>query len=370
MARSNLDRMFWQTATKVVTPLENFSSAALAMAINHDPQPFLRALQGIHDWHEGSGRPAIDLVHVRSVTADTQIYLPNEADRESGYLDLVVTMTDRVGKTAVAWVEVKIDAPLTERAGPTGGQVPRDQLDVYLEHLRVHPDTFIVVLAKRGIPVTDKVTTLTWDDIVATAAVLGQARNVWADLQEFLWAQRVVIPPVRGVEAEDLLPTLRIVDGTVAALWVDPPKPLHWGNRIGWWVKSQLKAWGDAMVTGGPLFWGLRPVGDLPDTWEWLIAITTGNKWEKVWVEPEDLRQAAAAGRLPATWDPSQEHYRGWSLVYSKSRPFMKDEPGEHIADWFDAALRELHEAGLVEPYHRELRAKMQAKLQVSGARS
>ena len=85
-------------------------------------------------------------------------------------------------------------------------------------------------------------------------------------------------------------------------------------------------------------------------------------------MEPEDLRVAATTGRLPATWDPSQEHYRGWSLVYSKTRPFMKDEPGEHIADWFDAALRELHDAGLVEPYHRQLRAKMQAKLQESGA--
>ena len=244
MARSNLDRMFWQTATKFVSPLENFSSAALAMAINHDPQPFLRALQGIRDWHEGSGSPAIDLVNVKSVTADTQVYLPNEEDRESGYLDLVVTMTDRVGKTAVAWVEVKIDAPITERADPSGGRVRRDQLDVYLEHHRVHPETFVVVLAKRGIPVTDKVTTLTWDDIVATAAVLGQARNVWTDLQEFLGAQRVVIPPVRGVESEDLLPTLRSVDGTIAALWVDPPKPLHWGNRIRGWVNLSVEVLG------------------------------------------------------------------------------------------------------------------------------
>src|SRR3954454_22718700 len=248
------------------------------MAINHDPQPLLRALEGVHDWHEASGRPALDLVNVKSVAAETQVYLPKQDGRRSGYLDLVVTMTDRDGHTAVAWVEVKIDAPLTTRADPLDSGARRDQLDVYLEHHRVQPDTFIVVLAKRGVTVTDKVTSLSWDDIVATAAVLGQARNVWTDLQEFLWAQRVVVRPVTGVTGDELLPTLESVNGTIAALWVDPPKPLHWETRLGWWVHLQLRTWGDAMVPGGPLLWGLRPVGDGADTWEWLVAITTGNK--------------------------------------------------------------------------------------------
>ena len=130
------------------------------------------------------------------------------------------------------------------------------------------------------------------------------------------------------------------------------------------------RLWGDAnQFPVAPCSGDAGRSGIPPIHWERLIAITTGNKWEKVWVEPEDLRSVAATGYLPATWDPSQGALPGlgvWSIA--RSGPSMKNEPGERVADWFDAALRELHEAGLVEPYHRELQAKMQAKLEQSGA--
>jgi hypothetical protein len=354
--------MFWQTATKYVTPLENFSSAALAMAINHYPQPFLRALQAIPDenWKPDSGRPEIDFVNIKSVTADTQVYLPNEEGRDSGWLDLVVTMMDRHGQAAVAWVEVKIDAPITVR-DPSGGRAPRDQFDVYLEHRAVRENTFLVVLAKREVPVTDKVTTITWDDIVAAGAVLRPATNVWTDLEEFLWTQRVVIPPVPAVDAEALIPTFESVDHTIEALWTEPPAQLHWGTRTGSGVRGALRWWNDAMLSGGPLFWGLRPGST---GWEWQVAVATGSPYYKVWVEPEELRDAAEMGQLPSDWDRSQEHYRGWLLVLSKTRPFVAGEPGADVANWFDTALQELHDADLLEPYHRELRAKQLAKMQ------
>ena len=147
-------------------------------------------------WVKEWGEPDVDLINIATVSAETQEFLAKESWRDSGILDLVVRMTDRNGRTSTAWVEVKIDAPLTERRLTQDGVATRrDQLDVYLEHSKVLPGTFILALTKSGSSITKKnVTEITWNDIASAAAVFGGGHNAWTDLVDFLRAQGVLVP--------------------------------------------------------------------------------------------------------------------------------------------------------------------------------
>lgn len=125
---SDLNRLFWRTPTPLVTPLEDFTTAALAIAIGHDPEPFMRVIRGV-DWDAQktrSGRPG-NLIGATVVSASDQEILVGGDDLDGGRLDLVVTIETANRSREAIWVEVKIDADITSRANSAG---PRDQLDV------------------------------------------------------------------------------------------------------------------------------------------------------------------------------------------------------------------------------------------------
>jgi len=111
---NDLQQLYRRSETKLVSPLEDFTTEALAIAIRHDGAPLLRMLSSVTDWRLGSGAPSIELSTVREVSAETQHYLYHEG-LQGGRLDLVVELTATEGLKQSLWIEVKIDAPLTVR---------------------------------------------------------------------------------------------------------------------------------------------------------------------------------------------------------------------------------------------------------------
>jgi hypothetical protein len=94
--RVDLQRLFWHSGTAYVSPLEDFSTDALAIAIEHDAEPLLQALRGVSEWKESSGVPSIDFSEVAHVTADTQQYVSADG-LLGGRLDLVVKLVTNEG---------------------------------------------------------------------------------------------------------------------------------------------------------------------------------------------------------------------------------------------------------------------------------
>jgi hypothetical protein len=356
MGLTILQRLFWQKPTDLVTPLENFASTALAMAISHDPQPFLRVLQGVSDWKPASGRPSIDLGAVTRVDVKTQDYLATQPDAESGYLDLVVAMTDRSGRVDTAWVEVKVDAALTLRdpASPEGSP-QRDQLDVYMaQRPSAEHNPFVITLAKVA-SVRGDVTGVTWDDVAdAASAVLG-SRGVWADLVDFLVAERIVLPPLPPnlTEWQSFESLFRDINNSIKRLWPSAPKPLYYGDLkrplAGAFQRHEL------LLTGGPLTYGLRNVGGVL---EWWIALGSGSGYWRVQVPVGEVIEAAQQGGLSSSWTRTDEHHGDRYEVYECRRPYLPGERSE-VSTWFAEKLGELNDADMLEPYHRGLMTRL-----------
>src|SRR5262245_50045952 len=154
---SDLGRLF-RLRVSGPEPLENFTSTALAIAINRDQRPIVEALRRVHrEGHESAVHPVLDLFSTSgtarlSIAADVQKTLWRADELRPGYLDLVLSVTDADRRESAIWVEVKVDA------WESGDQIP-----VYLGHadgLSPRPD--VITLGRTKI--TDKVPFLTWLD--------------------------------------------------------------------------------------------------------------------------------------------------------------------------------------------------------------
>src|SRR4051794_23390178 len=103
---SDLGRLF-RLSIAGLKPLENFTTAALAIAIKHDHRPIMLALRNVdRTGHEGLQFPALDAfatstINGTSVTADLQKTLWPIEEIRLGYLDLVVSAKDRLERDSV-----------------------------------------------------------------------------------------------------------------------------------------------------------------------------------------------------------------------------------------------------------------------------
>ena len=345
---TDLQELFWRTPGPQSTPLEDFTSAALAIAIGHDERPLIRLLEGVTAWKAESGSPALRLAEVKSPTAHTQEYLPALTKNDAGRLDVVVRLEDAAGLQQDAWIEVKINAPVSGR-----------QCEIYLLQRRARPvpQPFILTLTKTG-RLCDDITGISWDDVVAAVEAVKEPEpdRWWGDLVAFLRAEGVVIPPLPPgpVDPADFLPVFRDVNMTIKHLWPDAPKSLHY-TGIDRWVLRAYREQHHMFMTGGPFTWGLRPAGD---GWEWCVAMGTGTSFHGVFVSADAVREAARAGGLPASWTPTANHRGDRLNVFEKTRP-LKGEAAVVAIEWLSQAMHELHDAGLLDPYHEALRAKL-----------
>lgn len=347
---NDLQQLFRRSETQLVSPLEDFTTEALAIAIRHDPRPLVRALRDVTDWKPRSGQPSIGFTEVTNARAETQHYLYREG-LPGGRLDLVVTLESATGMSETFWIEVKVDAPIGWNAtGPTR----IDQLDVYLKHREVtDPKPILLTLTKRHSLRLD-ITGLAWESLAGAVGTLPNADRSWTELVGFLRAESVVVPtlPAQLADYAPFLPVFREVNRTIKRLWPDEPKGLYWASGLDGAVRRAFENEHQLLLTAGPIRYGLRPVGN---SLEWWVGVATGSDYWRVRVSVDEVIEAALMGNLSEAWMRSNDR----DAVLYKTRPFVANSSTTDAADWLSGALQELHNSRVLDPYHQALRTKV-----------
>lgn len=160
-----LNRLFTFARTDGRDALENFTTEALAAAIEVDPRPLLRALPAAV---AAAGPPGeVDVLAVR-----TQMQV------DGGIVDLVVEVVVD-GEVRSYWIEVKA------HAGLSGAQ-----LDAYCAaaaQWHTSPRPVVIMLCKR--PLTSAVPTLRWNEL--RGQMLASSKSEWRELHTFVEHQRM-----------------------------------------------------------------------------------------------------------------------------------------------------------------------------------
>jgi hypothetical protein len=341
---SDLGRLFRLKSTDYVEPLENFTTAALAIAIHHDDQPIIRALRAVDSKCLGASvQPALAIftgaaVEQLKVKAETQIPLWPSESMGMGYLDLVLTINERTECKATIWVEVKVDA---FESG--------NQLATYEQHAALRsPPPAIITLARAQ--VNARVPSLKWADI--RNAVTPDSHHSWQSLVQFLEDEKIVrahLPP-SPAQPDEVIEVIVDVSRRLSEFW---PK-----TALGWSSEGQLRnslrdnlASGEGLsTTGGPLRYGLMPAGD---TWDWGLVVMTEN-YRKVALHADQMRRAADVGGLPSDWVRQSDS----RVVLQRLMPVDGLSSHDEIVSWFDEGLRQLRDAGVLESYFSGLLLK------------
>jgi len=156
--RRRLNRLFTFASATKNSALENFTTEALANALELDPSPFLHALPG-----ELAAIIPPDRAQVKRV--ETQVRI------ERGTLDLVVDLlVDDLPLSL--WIEVKAHAGLSG-----------EQLEAYASEAQRRPHTTHVLMLCKY-PLTGEVPTLRWN--VLRAKISRASHEYWLDLRDFL----------------------------------------------------------------------------------------------------------------------------------------------------------------------------------------
>ena len=356
MERTDLQRLFVRKQGDV-SPLEDFTTEALCIAIRRDVLPLALALQRVDPavWARvRSGRPTIDLAAVTQATADTQHYLYHEG-LKGGRLDLLVKLSTADGASETLWIEVKIDAGLTYNDG-------RTQLEIYLDHRDLENPKPVVLTLARTAPLAPDVAGITWADLVDAVDDTPGVNPWWADVAAFLRAEGAgARPPTDGsIDIEGVMPVFRRTDRAIRTLWLSAPQKLSWGSWLTRVVRSGYLKYGRIWLTGGPLRYGLVPV---ETGWEWQVAVADGSDWSGIRVDVGEILDAAAG--LSGEWTRPGTP----DSVVLATRPHVIGAPLGPTADWLSQALGEIEAAGLLEPYFRAYRAKLDAEAQVREAK-
>ena len=346
---SDIGRLYRRGAIPGWNPKENFTSEALAIAIDHDPAPLLDALAHAV-WP--ADIPALDVSGVVHVETRPQEYLkPEDPSTDPnlariGYLDLVLKLSQIGGESTEVWVEVKIDA---EESG--------DQLDVYAAHAHLRsPKPRIVGLSRK--PLRDRTEDLTpvgWLPWKRLAEAIGRTspHDPWWDyLLDFLRDEFIVraLLPNEPVDIEAVIHLLGDVNELVTRRW--PGSKLIWVHRgqQASWAHKGYEAEHRLFSTGGPLTYGLMPH---EGEWFWSLAIGTTN-YQRVHLEIENLIAQATRAGLSQDWTRSAS-----PDAVLERRASLREIPSLPDAlDWFEQGLDELKDADMFRDFFDGLEAK------------
>jgi len=342
---SDLGKLFRLRGAPNFEPLENFTTAALAIAIGHDDRPIILALNQVDSTCQGSDvHPALAVFKAGdkarlSVVAETQKVLWPADGVGLGYLDLVLTVRRADDADLVIWVEVKVDA------WESG-----NQLTNYREHAeRLSSLPAIITLARTKIK--DCIPFLKWSDIVDCIAEVPDAHHAWVSLLDFLWDERIVWPPAptEPVEAGPVIDVIIDVNRRISRLW--PKTALVWPDgRLRHSLEGSFEAHRDLVTSGGPLRYGLMPAGK---GWEWGLVVTTKN-YQNVDLDAQLILRDAEIGGLPLDWVRDVDRFEVLERRASPGNLGSHDE----IVAWFDEGLQQLREAKILERFFDGLATK------------
>ncbi len=365
MKQAGLRDMFRYRATASVEPLENFTTAALAVAIHHEPRPFLNMLAGLSDWKavgDGSlspGRLQVDPAEVSRVETATQVRLEARDGTDLGIVDLVLTLITDDGARQAVWIEVKVDAPLGSRIVHTeDGEELSDQLVTYMRHRSRMPDSPFLLSLTRDDKLRPDVPVINWRDVDREAATVpGQGH--WSDLRVFLEEARIVPPPLPpGLGSwEQYTAIFKEVNGNLRKMWPDVPGGMGasppWTTRL---LRLNVRDQARIYQTAHCLSYGIR----MSDTGaEWWVAVGDGSVFHGTRVPVEEVVEAAerafARGQLQG-WQILEDVYRADRFdVLEKTRPNDGASASDVVA-WLTEAFAEVKASRVIEPYLRQRR--------------
>jgi len=352
---SDLERLF-RLCGSGPKPLENFTSAALAIAIGHDDGPIKQAMRSLRT--DGCCKDEIrslgKLAELASkpdtrVTAITQVRLTAKDDIPMGYLDLVLTFKSPTGEPLETWVEVKVDAWESGR-----------QLDVYRRHAALRQPKPVVITLGRS-RVRSDTAHLNWTDAVEACRGSSSPHYTWQSLGEFLAEQWVVTPPLPLEPIDNPIPYLNVivgVNGRVRALWPNAGLGLAWKQdaRLRSVLEQEFAKRHCLLAKGGPLHYGLMPTGE---GWAWFLNVSTNND-DRIELRPEDLLPDATGGDLPGKWIRPGDRS---NVVLSKQLPLDTAAVELDVLKWFDESLQQLRDAKILERYLARFEAKRRRAL-------
>ena len=352
---SDIGRLFGKIGTALQTPIENFTTEALAIAIEHDDAPMRRALKEIA-W--SSKVPPFDVEHVARVEPLTQTYLPVlardlanvQADwNREGYLDLVLMLTLESAEKVTAWVEVKVDSP------ESGAQ-----LDVYAEHARHQkPSPVIFTLSKSEIrpahlhPKDFEIGWLSWQNLATAIEAQGSVEH-WKDLFEFLREEQLAWPPMpcTVVDPEPYLSVLVAVNNRIREQW--PTYEIAWFGKNPAKLKTaacaEYRGRNRIIATAGPLTYGLVPFGK---DWVWSVSVGCPN-YQHVALNPGEIVRQADHVELSGRWERLGTRH----TALEARIPLEECSAYEQVTTWFADALRELDEREILRGFFDGLDAK------------
>ena len=346
---SDIGRLYRRIGTVLHTPIENFTTEALAIAIEHDDVLMRRALETIA-WPL-TGRSPFDVDQVVRIDAHTQEHLPESYSPgiREGYLDLVLELTLESGEKVPAWVEVKVDSPENG-----------DQLDVYADHARHRtPRPVIFTLSKSEVhtpgrhPDGFEIGWLSWRDLAEVIEACNAGER-WIDLLEFLREEQLAWPrmPLAAPAPEPYLPVLIEVNNWIREQW--PSHGIAWhGTNSSALTKAAVTEYrsnNHIIGTAGPLTYGLVPSGK---DWAWSITVGSVN-YQNVKLDPGEIVRLANRMELPRRWKRlSTKH-----AALEARLPLAECVVHEEAVSWFQDAIRELNEKEILRGFFEGLDAK------------
>ncbi len=333
---SRLSRLFTYAKGESIYTLENFTTEALAIAVEADRLPMQTALELL----DGDNASGIPWGQVRRLAPSTQEYV--YSDGSAGFLDLVLAAMDaeerEVGRV---WIEVKIDSPFGD------GQLRGYQQAAALER----PRPWLVALSKAR-PIDGAAPWLAWMKLYQAARRTPDENPVWRDLRKFLEEQMIAsnaFGPISDAEAgaleaaAALLAKASVVVHTVHDRLKELSEPtrtvMTWRNKEflnG--AAENFRATGKFVTSGGHARYGL--VADDGIAY-WHVSIENGRLGATR--REEFLQLAAEKGLTTAPWAPQVS---GPDLLVARARATAFTG---HLdaADWVFTRLRELDESGL-----------------------
>jgi|GEM_PF-1240740 hypothetical protein len=332
---SVLVRLFNYAKTAKTEAVENFTTEALRAAILDEPRPFLAVLEAVGLISVADGTTVVGV--------ESQVWVSG-----TGFIDLVLRLSDRAGHTTEIWIEVKV-------ASPESGQ----QIENYLRYIAAQPAETrarLAVLGPKPLRDENEVPWIPWQLVWRTLE--GEREHGrWNEFRHWLearWMADQFDEPISALEVDSLAASFRlrgkanrILEGLARQFLRDYPT-LGWPTSPGVVrdrVTYQFNKHQRLMIDSNTAFMAKVLVG-------FGEADNTGNRL-CVWVENEPksfsvrsrLLQAANDGALPAEWERRQTTWQ--ALVFE--RRLSAGETHEQITEWFRSRVGELQTAGIVD---------------------
>ena len=334
---SRLGRLYTYSKDTAFDAQENFTTEALAVAVQDDPAPMIESLCGV----DATRAAALGLRTAADCRPSTQVALPG-----GGRLDLVLEIVD--GRDRVigeVWIEVKISAPESGPDQHTYYQRRADQRD--------HP-VWLLTLAPA--PLRTTIQNLTWNELYRAARHRDAEHPSWRDLRAFLEEQNVAndaLGPISDREAASLEPAhdllLKVSELVISVhrklpnLFSEPV-----ASKLGWKAEGALlnfiggfafRTTGELTGWGGPLRYGLMAQDG---TAYWMVEVHPERASSSTLERGRMMADQAGFG---PEWDRPAS---GPSILVARKRATALETHDAALA-WFESRLREVAASGVVE---------------------